>query len=787
MSSTYLSKRLIPAAALAACALSLSAEPARERCGSLTTPKGICPLKHTSVQARISGPLARVTVTQEFENPFQEKIEAVYAFPLPPDSAVDDMTMLVGDRTIRGLIKPREEARKIYDDARRSGRVAGLLDQERPNIFTQAVANIMPGAQVKIVISYVETVPYEEGAYAFNFPMVVAPRYIPGAATGKQAGGWAPDTDQVPDASRITPQVTPEGTRAGHDISVEVSIDAGVPIDSLSSKTHDVIIERPDSRRAEVRLRDKAAIPNKDFILKYAVAGQSVADAVLTHRKGADGFFTLLLAPPPRVTADEITPKELVFLLDTSGSMSGAPITKAKEAMQAALDTLNPRDTFNLITFSGATRILFPKPVPATAENLREAREFLASRYGSGGTEMMQAIRAALAPSDEQDHMRVVCFMTDGEVGNDHEIIAEVQKHANARVFAFGIGSSVNHYLLDNVAKYGRGEVEYVGLKDDGSAAARRFAERVRSPLLTDISIDWGGLAVTDLYPSRIPDVFAAKPIAIAGRYTAPGAGVIRLRGKMGGRDFSREIRVALPASQADNDVLATLWARRKVDDLTSQDLNGLQYGTVRSDLKDQIVKLGLTYRLMTPFTSFVAVEEKVVTEGGAPKRVEVPVEMPEGMSYEGVFGSENRLDAMAAPAAGPMSTMQGARGGGGTGGFLGGMMGSRSAAPPLPAPLPRQIAQVEPPAKLDPPVAALIQRVAAGARPSVDEARFVFGGEAYLRITLSDASASALEQLRKAGLTIIRQDGNVITGHAPVAKVEAISKLGFVARMAAR
>jgi len=384
--------------------------------------------------------------------------------------------------------------------------------------------------------------------------------------------------------------------------------------------------------------------------------------------------------------------------------------------------------------------------------------------------------------------MRVVCFMTDGEVGNDHEIIAEVQKHANARVFAFGIGSSVNHYLLDNVAKYGRGEVEYVGLKDDGSAAARRFAERVRSPLLTDISIDWGGLAVTDLYPSRIPDVFAAKPIAIAGRYTAPGAGVIRLRGKMGGRDFSREIRVALPASQADNDVLATLWARRKVDDLTSQDLNGLQYGTVRSDLKDQIVKLGLTYRLMTPFTSFVAVEEKVVTEGGAPKRVEVPVEMPEGMSYEGVFGSENRLDAMAAPAAGPMSTMQGARGGGGgTGGFLGGMMGSRSAAPPLPAPLPRQIAQVEPPAKLDPPVAALIQRVAAGARPSVDEARFVFGGEAYLRITLSDASASALEQLRKAGLTIIRQDGNVITGHAPVAKVEAISKLGFVARMAAR
>jgi Ca-activated chloride channel family protein len=786
MPSTYLSKRPIPAVLAAACALvSLSAAPDRVTCGSLTTPKGICPLKHTDVKARISGPLARVTVTQEFENPFQEKIEAVYAFPLPPDSAVDDMTMLVGDRTIRGTIKPREEARKIYDDARRSGRVAGLLDQERPNIFTQAVANIMPGAQVKIVISYVETVPYEEGSYAFNFPMVVAPRYIPGAPTGKQAGGWAPDTDQVPDASRVTPQVTPEGTRAGHDISVEVSIDAGVPIDSLASKTHEVVIDRPDSRQAEVRLRDKAVIPNKDFILKYAVAGQSVEDAVLTHRKGADGFFTLLLAPPPRVAADEVTPKELVFLLDTSGSMSGAPITKAKEAMQAALDTLNPRDTFNLITFSGATQILFPKPVPATAENLRQAREFLASRYGSGGTEMMQAIRAALDPSDQQGHVRVVCFMTDGEVGNDHEIIAEVQKHPNARVFAFGIGSSVNHYLLDNVAKYGRGEVEYVGLKDDGSAAARRFAERVRSPLLTDISIDWGGLAVTELYPSRIPDVFAAKPIAIAGRYTAPGAGVIRLRGKISGRDFSREIRVALPASQVENDVLATLWARRKVDDLTSQDLNGLQYGTPRSDLKDQIVKLGLTYRLMTPFTSFVAVEEKVVTEGGAPKRVEVPVEMPEGMSYEGVFGSENRLDApMAAPAT-PMA-------GHGGGGFLGGLMGSRSAvmaeAPPAPAPLPRKLAPVATPApKLDPAVAALIQRVKGAARPGVDEARFVFGGEAYLRITLSDASASALEQLRNAGFTVMRQEGGVIIGHAPVAKVEAISKLAFVTWIAPR
>ncbi|HTS27630.1 MAG TPA: VIT and VWA domain-containing protein [Bryobacteraceae bacterium] len=750
--------------------------------GSLVTPKGICPLKHTDVKARISGPLARVTVTQEFENPFAEKIEAVYTFPLPPDSAVDDMTMLVGERTIKGLIKPRDEARKIYDDARRAGHVAGLLDQERPNIFTQAVANIMPGAQVKIEISYVETMPYEAGSYEFNFPMVVAPRYMPGHATGKQGGGWSPDTSKVPDASRISPNVTPEGTRAGHDISVEVNVEAGVPIEALESKTHDVAVERPGADRAVVRLRDKAAIPNKDFILKYAVAGKHVEDAVLTHKAANGGFVTLLLQPPDRVTADEIEPKELIFLLDTSGSMSGFPIEKAKEAMRMALDGLNPHDTFNLITFSGDTRILFPKPVPATPENIRAARQVLDGAYGSGGTEMMKAIRAALAPSDDQNHVRVVCFMTDGEVGNDLDIIAEVQKHPNARVFAFGIGSSVNHFLLDNIARYGRGEVEYVGLNDDGSAAARRFHERVRNPLLTDISVDWGGLAVTDTLPARIPDLFSAKPVVISARYASAGSGVIRLKGKLAGHDFTREIRVSLPASRTEDDVLETLWARRKVADLMSQDFAGLQRGTTRDDLKAQITKLGLDFRLMTQFTSFVAVEEKTVTDGGAPRRVEVPVEMPEGMSYQGVFGNGMERDKAVARAV-PMPVMAGF-----AGGVTGGVRAQTAApgAPPPrngpPPPEQRNVKQASQPApNLDAVIAAVIQRVKTGGRPSVDEARFVFGDQAYIRVTLSDASPAAIGQLRSAGLAVMKTEGNVVVGHIAIAALEALSKLPSV------
>jgi TonB family protein len=253
---------------------------------------------------------------------------------------------------------------------------------------------------------------------------------------------------------------------------------------------------------------------------------------------------------------------------------------------------------------------------------------------------MMSAIRAALAPSDEQDHVRIVCFMTDGEVGNDMEIISEVQKHPNARVFAFGIGSSTNRFLLDKMAEHGRGEVEYVTLEDDGSAAARRFHERVRNPLLTDIEIDWAGLPIADVYPKRLPDLFSAKPLILTGRYTSAARGVIRLRGNLAGQNFVKEIPVELPESQTEHDSLATLWARTRIDDLMSQDFAGIQNDDPQPDVREAITQLGLEYRLMTQFTSFVAVEEMTVTDGGQPRRIDVPVEMPEGVSRDGVFGA---------------------------------------------------------------------------------------------------------------------------------------------------
>ena len=611
---------------------------------------GRCPLRHTEVRGAISGFLARVNLTQVFENTATQKIEAVYAFPLPENAAVDDMTIQVGTRTVRGVVRKKEEARAIYEKAKQTGHVAALLDEERPNIFTQSVANILPGEQVTVTISYLQTLEYESGAYQFVFPMVVAPRYIPGQPTGKHAGGWAPDSNQVPDASKITPQVTPKGTRAGHDISIELALDAGVPLLELSSVSHEIDVSRTGASSATVRLKNLAEIPNKDFVLKYDVAGEQIADAVLSQsesqtisraKSAAGGYFTLILQPPASLPESDITPKELVFVLDTSGSMMGFPIEKAKELIDHALDELYPGDTFNLITFSGDTRILFPQPVYPTAENIHKAREVLNAQRGYGGTEMMSAIRAALAPSDSQDHLRVVCFATDGEVGNDLEIIGEIQKHPNARVFAYGIGNSVNRFLITSMAKAGRGDSEVVTLNDKADVAAHRLYQRLRAPVLTDISIDWHGLPVDEVFPKKLPDLFTGKPLVVSGRYTSAADGSIVIHGKRAGEDFTREVPVHLNSAASTDTTLSSFWARRKIDDLMSQDWSGLQTGTVKPEVQTEITQLGLRYRLMTQFTSFVAVEERVVTTNGKPQRVEVPVEMPEGMSYEGVFGSD--------------------------------------------------------------------------------------------------------------------------------------------------
>lgn len=789
--------------------------------------RGFCPLKHTDVRADIAGFLARVNVTQEFENPFDEKIEAVYTFPLPQSAAVDSMTLKVGERIVKGKIMRREEAQAVYDAARSAGQVASLLDQERPNVFTQSVANIMPGERVTVTISYVETLKYEAGTYEFSFPTVVGPRYVPGTPQ-PQDGGKATGTDRVPDASRVSPPVMPKDARAGHDISIEVSLDAGLPVEELKSVSHEVEVERRAPARARVRLKDLSSIPNKDFVLRYDVAGKKIGDALITHRGQRGGYFTLILQPPERVTVEDVTPKELVFVLDTSGSMEGFPIEKAKETMKLALAGLNPQDTFNLITFAGDTNILFPEPVRATPANLAKAQSFLESRAGGGGTEMMKAIKAALDPTDSRDHVRIVCFMTDGYVGNEMEIISEVQKHPNARVFSFGIGGSVNRFLLDKMAEQGRGEVEYVSLNDDGSAAARRFHERVRNPLLTDITIDWGGLPVADVYPKQIPDLFSAKPVVLTGRFTGAGRSVVRLKGRMGGNAFEREIEVALPESQEEHDVLATLWARRRVDDLMSEDYAGTQRGKTRDDLREAVTNLGLEYGLMTQFTSFVAVEEMTLTDGGEPRRVEVPVELPEGMaSQSDEMGEVLKLNQL-----GYFSPVNSSAGSGTQTGLLyrrqaspgypattrqiqslpttGRAPAPKSAPKPTSAPTANTPMEAEVDAdevvtvdrtmtteearafkktadvksKLHPSLAAVVERLKKpDAKPSEDESKLVRDGKAEVQIWLTEKTPEVLAQLKQLGFELLLdpQSARLVIGRMPVEKLAALAELKAV------
>jgi len=634
-------------------------------------PLGPCPLRHTDVQAEISGTVARVTVTQIFHNPFPDKIEAIYVFPLHQDSAVDAMTLKVGNRTVTGIIKERDEAARIYREAREAGKVAALLDQERPNIFTQSVASIEPGAEVTVTIGYSQKIGWEAGMFSFDFPTVVGPRYIPGqpgeappptrreplptrAPDGRPPvvnPDPAPPTPEVPDANRITPPVVEEGFRAGHDIAITVRIRAGRPIARLASAQHEIDTAplEGESSGAVVTLKQKTTIPNRDFVLTWRTDSDAISDALLTHTSEKGNFFSLTLQPPARITPKEIVPRDLIFVLDTSGSMSGVPVETSKSLMRRAIENLRPNDRFNIVTFAGDTRLLFDSPVANTEENRHRGLRFIDTLKGGGGTEMMKAIRAALAADPASERLRIVCFLTDGYVGNDLDIVGAVKDNARStRVFSLGIGSSVNRFLLDAMAAAGRGEAHYVTGGTDPRKTADALYDRIDAPVLTDIRLEFEGVEVSELYPERLEDLFSAKPVVITGRYRAGAIGKVHLRGRTADGPFVRTVPIDLPATAPENAALGSLWARAKVAHLMMQDMTGAQRGTMREELKKAITDLGLAHNLLTPFTSFVAVEEVRITEGGKSRTLRVPVEMPQDVSYSGVFGES---DAYGGPA----------------------------------------------------------------------------------------------------------------------------------------
>lgn len=610
----------------------------------------VFPLKHTEVEAKIAGNLSRVEVTQTFENPFTEVLEAIYVFPLPDEAAVDNMEIKIGDRIIKGSIKKREEAQAIYEEAKRQGRTAGLLEQERDNIFTQSLANIKPGEQIDVTIRYTDSLKFAGGDYEFVFPMVVGPRFIPGIPIDGSG-----DTDEVPDASRITPPIIPQTTRSGHDISVTVEIDAGLPISDVRSTSHQLRIEH-EGQIVRVKLGNEDRIPNKDLILRYRVAGDRTSATILTQSDERGGHFAIYLIPALAYRANEIVPKDVVFLMDTSGSQQGDPLRKCQELMRRFINGLNPDDTFTIIDFSDITTQLSGKPLPNTPENRTKAINYINKLQANGGTYLLNGIRAVLNfPAAPEGRLRSIVLLTDGYIGNENEILAELQQHLKPgnRLYSFGVGSSTNRFLLNRIAEIGRGTSRIIRHDEPTEEVANQFFRQINNPVLTNIQISWNGMGETPVnYPSMTPDLFAEQPLVLFGRKQDRIAGNLHITGIAAG-GYRYEQRFNLNFEETGNPAIAQLWGRMRIKDLMNQMFRYETKATVEA-----VTETALTYQLLSQYTAFVAVSDEVrVDPEGNSISMAVPIEMPEGVSYEGIYGG----NIPAAPA--PQAMMRSASG----------------------------------------------------------------------------------------------------------------------------
>ncbi|MDY6785631.1 MAG: VIT domain-containing protein [Cyanobacteriota bacterium] len=627
------------------------------------------PLKHTDVQAKIAGNLSRVEVKQIFENPLTQTLEAVYTFPLPDEAAVDEMEIKIGDRVIKGNIKKREEAQQIYQQAKQEGRTAGLLEQERDNIFTQSLANILPGEQIEVTIRYTDRLKFAGGNYEFIFPMVVGPRYIPGTPIeSNTTGGSAPrpltqnqDTDIVPDASQLNAPILPEGTRSRHDIDVTVEIDAGVAVQKVTSPSHKLQIEyleepppvsldkengrENDSRKQNakiirIKLGGGDTISNKDLILRYQIAGNNTQTTVLTQTDERGSHFALYFIPATEYNSDEIIPKDVVFLVDTSGSQHGEPLIKCQELMRRFIEGLNPHDTFSILDFSNAVRRLSKKPLPNTTENRKKALNYINKLSARGGTEMLSGIRAAIDFPAPDGRVRTVMLLTDGYIGNEDQILAEVQQSLQRgnRLYSFGAGSSVNRFLLNRVAEVGRGLSYIIRHDEPTEEVTEKFFRQVNNPVLTNIEITWESEGEAPIfYPTKAPDLFAEQPLVLFGRFESRGElRGIRVSGTAaGGKGYEKTFDLKFDPN-AGNPAVAQLWGRQRIKALTNE---MFAYETKAG--VEAVTETALTYQLLSKYTAFVAVSEEVrVNPEGEKVSVQVPVEMPEGVSHEGIFGA---------------------------------------------------------------------------------------------------------------------------------------------------
>ena len=588
------------------------------------------PLLRSDYDVDIEGDIATVTLTQTFENPYGAAMTAEYLFPLNQKAAVYAMTMEVGDEVVRAKIRKKAEAQAEFDAAEAEGKAAALLTQHRPNMFTQHIANLVPGLPVKVSLSYVQPVPRIDGAYELVVPLIVGPRY---------EGAPEPFDDDMrvagPDGWEISPlplypavvELDMPGTIPEERVSLDLSLAAGVPILSLTSATHALAISEDGT---EATFANGRVIDNRDLVIRYDLGGETVTAGVLTHSGPRGDFLSILIEPPTQPDAVEATPRELVFVLDTSGSMSGLPIQASKRFMASAIAGLRPDDYFRIIRFSNSASHFSETALRATDANRKAGLAFVRGLDAGGGTEINRAIHTAFDAPQPDSTMRIVVFLSDGYIGGEAEVLHTIRKRiGDARIYAFGIGTSVNRYLLDGMANEGRGYARYVDPTEDTYEVAEQLAVDLKTPLLTDISIDWGDIAVTEMSPARIPDLFAGQQLRILARYDG-GAGGIRVNGLVAGRPAS--LPVTLPTDEERSEVhgaIPLMWARSRIADHE----RALAVGDGSASRHEEaITELGLGFGLQSRFTSFVAVSERIVNETGTAQRRSVPLPQVAGV-----------------------------------------------------------------------------------------------------------------------------------------------------------
>lgn len=612
------------AASLACRAAAAAALPADIGAGTLWLEAGDGPLAAapalgTDVHIVVSGIVARVSVSQQFRNDGADWVEAVYTFPLPDDAAVDRLSIHVGDRVIEGEIRERREALAIYRKARDTGRRAGVVTESRPNLFTTRVANIAPGERVDVDIEYLETARYDGGEFSLRFPMTATPRY-------------APARPSVPDPAAAAAEVPPVAVDAAavNAAAIHAAVDAGVPLTEIRSLYQPIRTTRRGTRY-EIETTEAAVPMNRDFVLAWRpdVGSQPTVTALTESRIDAT-YALLMILPPADLDAYRAEPRELVFVVDTSGSMGGPSIGQAKRALAAALGRLRGTDRFNVFQFNSSTSSLYRAPVPLTPTTYGEALRYVDGLRAEGGTEMAPAITAALEQPTTAGYLRQVVFLTDGGVTNEAELFALIKrKLGDARLFTVGIGAAPNSYFMRKAARFGRGTYTHVGTGAETEAAMTALFDKLERVALNDVAVDWPEAA--ELYPEAVPDLYAGEPVVVVACLEGPLVKPISVRvvGRLGGVPWSTSVSVAAGESPG----IASLWARRKIEYLLDSRVDGY----AESFIRPLVVHVALEHHLVSPYTSLVAVDETPARSAGPPLgRAGVPEMPPAGAVYGG-------------------------------------------------------------------------------------------------------------------------------------------------------